>query len=156
VSVHLLRCPILLCVALFACNAEPDIRFFLARPANPAATEWQIYTRHAWRTVKLDGVRPPSYVGRHILDAGNCFFFSGELQESNTLRFRGWNILPPVRRLLYKNTPADTTGLPWLTGEDFPRLEDYQRFSLLAAAERWPWRGDRVEMPDSLAKLFRK
>ena len=144
----------LLLTLFIGCNVGPDTRYFLARPLSSRGLAWEIYTRGTWRVVEFQGVRPPSYVGESVLAGGNYFLFAGKFLEPNTLEFRAWTVLPPVRRMVSAGSPPDTTGLPWLTGDDFPKLEDYQRFSLLAAGERWPWRGDGVEKPDSLRALF--
>ncbi len=149
--------PYALLIALCAsCNVGPDNRYFLARPLSSKGLAWELYTRGAWRVVEIQGIRPPSYVGESVLAGGNYFLFAGKFMEPNTLEFRAWTVLPPVRRVVSAGSPPDTTGLPWLTGDDFPKLEDYQRFSLLAAAEQWPWRGQGIEKPDSLSFLFRR
>jgi len=144
-----------LLVTLFlGCDVGPDTKYFLARPLSSKGLAWEIYARGAWRVVDLQGVRSPSYVRETVLSGGNYYLFAGKFVEPNTLELRAWTILPPVRRVVSAQSPPDTTGLPWLTAEDFPKLEDYQRFSILAAGERWPWRGKGIEKPDSLGWLF--
>ncbi|OQB43337.1 MAG: hypothetical protein BWY06_00146 [Candidatus Latescibacteria bacterium ADurb.Bin168] len=152
---HAARSALLLTLFL-GCSVGPDTRYFLARPLSSRGLAWEIYTRGAWRVVELQGVRPPSYVGESVLAGGNYFFFAGKFIEPNTFEFRAWTVLPPVRRVVSPGSPPDTTGLPWLTGDDFAKNEDYQRYSLLAAAEQWPWRGNGIEKPDSLSFLFRR
>lgn len=151
------RLPVLLISALIllaACTIQPEQRFWIARAATPESILWQVYYDAAWHDVVTDGVRPPSYVAPHILEAENRFLFAGHLDtvgrdrtELPVLRLAGWNILPPVHRLLVKGEPPDTTGLRWLTRDDFPVLVDYQRFSLLAASLPWPWNLKGVEVP---------
>lgn len=141
---------------VLGCNAAPDTRYYLARPLSSRGLAWEIYTGGTWKTVELQGIRAPSYVAENVLAGGNYFMFAGKYLEPGVLEFRAWNILPPIWRVASPGSPPDTTGLPWLTGDDFAKLEDYQRFSLLAAAEQWPWRGHGIESPDSLRRLFKK
>jgi|GEM_PF-1191287 len=138
------------------CQGQPDARFWIARPAPGGDDGWQIYYGRAWHDVVIDGVRPPSYVAPHILTAGNRFMFAGSLDTAGisrtdlpVFRLQAWNVLPPIRRQLVAGAEPDTTGLPWLTRDDFTSLVDYQRFSLLSASQRWPWKGKGMELPDS-------
>jgi len=135
------------------CSPQPEPKYWVARASSSDGSTWQVYYDSAWHDVRTDGVRPPFYVRRHILAGGNWFIFAGALDTTwrgtpakPFMLLQAWNIVPPVRRYLTSGLPPDTTGLPWLTQDDFVTLEDFQKFSLSMAAQYWP-RLARIEHP---------
>ena len=127
------------------CEMKQDPNFWVARATNIDGTGWQIYHDGEWHNVLMDGVSPPSYVQRHILAADNWFIFAGWVDSVGLIAGRlpictieAWNVVPPVRRRLVDFAPPDTSGLPWMTVDDFVSDIDYQRFSASSAAQFWP------------------
>jgi len=122
---------------------SPD--YWIARSIDDLALNWQIYRNGEWMDVTIDGVRPPSNVREHVLEGDNWYIFAGWVDSVGIIAGRlpmltieAWNIVPPVRRKLVDFLPPDTSGLPWLTVDDFATLLDFQRFTVNSAAQFWP------------------
>jgi hypothetical protein len=135
------------------CAPKPEAKFYVARPVTEAAERWEVYYDSTWHEVKIDGVRPPMYVRRFILTAGNWFTFAGAIDtvsrgtpDKPVFRLEAWNIVQPIRRDLTPGIPPDTTGFPLLIRDDFSSDLDFSKFSLSVSSQPWP-RLNKLEHP---------
>jgi hypothetical protein len=146
-SVGLLWAVMFCCaIGLAGCDQmkqTPD--YWIARAIDSEGANWQIYHDGDWHNVMMDGVRPPSVTRRHIRAADNWFIFAGWVDSVGIVSGRlpictieAWNVVPPVRRKVVDFVPADTTGLPWMTVDDFESEVDFQRFTASSVAQFWP------------------